>query len=126
MTFERSITTTNKRFNTCKITVKNNDIVISQLDSSVVTVLSRAQWKELTDFVDNELNYRNDVIDYLKNKCQETNSDAAILKNAKAVDRIVELYGKRCRENIGNSKFKTKPENITDAIVDYIVLYASD
>lgn len=119
-------TTATKRFGAYEITVKDDNIIVSNVNGSDTTTMSRAQWDEMTNFVNNELDYRKSVIDYLKNRCRETDSGIAILKNAKIVDKIVELYSKRCRKNIGNSNVKTVSENITDAIVDYIVLYASD
>lgn len=110
----RTKATATKRFNTCKITVKNNDIVISKLDSSIVTVLSRAQWEELTDFVDNELNYRNDVIDYLKSKFR----GSLVLENTNVVNKLVELYGKKRRACASTTK--SVSECIDEAIVDYL------
>ena len=47
-----------KRFNTCKITIKNSDVIISHIDGTIVTTLSRAQWNELANFVSDELKNR--------------------------------------------------------------------
>lgn len=52
-------TTETKRFNTCKISIcNNNDVIISDLDNHIVTVLTSHQWNELTAFVADKINNR--------------------------------------------------------------------
>lgn len=98
----KSANTVSKRFNTCKITVRRNDIIISNSNGEEVTTLTSAQWEELTAFVDNSMNYRNDVIDFLKKQ----KNGAVILKSPVFLDMLVEIYGNMRRENDGSDPDK--------------------
>lgn len=51
-------TTKTERFNTCKITIcDNSDVIISDLDNKIVTVLTSHQWSELAAFVADKMNH---------------------------------------------------------------------
>lgn len=99
---EKSANTVTKRFNTCKITVRGSDVIISNSNNEEVTALTSAQWEELTAFVDNTMNYRNDVIDFLK---KQKNGEV-ILRSSNVLNMLVEIYGNKRRENDGGDPDK--------------------